>query len=105
MRIEDIMALTKLDSLESLAKAERIVCYPGASGAYYFLNFLRSQHPTIASRVIALGDKDPHKQGQRYLDLPIVSPEALRGLSPDAVLLTSILHVDEIKTELRSLLS
>lgn len=98
------MSLLKLSSIEEIRECKRIVCYPAASGAYYFSQFLEREYPEIRSRIVALGDKDPKKHGLEFLGLPIVSPDNLQDLRPDAICIATILHYNEIAGELRGLL-
>ncbi len=95
----------KVTSLQELEKFSRIVLYPGASGTVYFLNFLRNFAPNILANVVAIGDGDASKDGMEIEGFEIYSRERLPSVSPDAILLNTILFADEIRQELHAVLS
>lgn len=92
-------------SLKELENFSRIVLYPGASGSVYFLEFLREFAPEILAKVVAIGDGDASKDGMELQGYRIYSPERLAEVSPDVVLLNTILYASEICEDLRRVLS
>lgn len=87
--------------MTELAAAERIALYPAASGAHYFLQYLEEFRPEMRERIVALGDAAPAKNGLHFHGSPIVEPAKLAAFNPDAVVINSILHFDEISETLR----
>lgn len=78
-----------LHSLQELTEFRRILLYPAASGAAYFLEFLRAQHGDICSRILCLGDRDPNKIGLLQSGLPVIAPADIPASQPDAVIVCS----------------
>lgn len=91
-------AAARLIPFSLLERFERLALYPAASGASYFLSFLRETAPHMLERVTALGDRDPNKQGLPQEGCPVVSPEEMAELAPDCVVVCSHLLVDAVKS-------
>ena len=77
-----------------------MVTWGGGSKGVTFLNTLRDPSP-----VRAVVDLNPRKAGKFVpgTGQEIVSPEALRQISPDAVIVMNPIYVDEITEHVRSL--
>ena len=82
--------------LARLEECRTLALYPAASGASYFLSYLRGQAPHLLGRILALGDRDPNKQGLTQEGYPVVSPEEIAALKPDCVLVCSYTVMDAV---------
>jgi len=97
----DFMECVGIDTLLGKQKA---LLYPAASGADYFLRYLRQQHPAFLERIVGLADRDPHKQGLCQHGFKIFAPAELKGLGLDVVVVTSSEHFQAMRAELSGLL-
>lgn len=93
-------ALAQTFPIAELEGYARILLYPAASGASYFMDFLRQQAPHLLQRVAAMADQDPNKQGLQLEGLPIVAPEAIPGVAPDAIVVCSPAQYASMRLEL-----
>lgn len=53
--------------------------------------------------VVGIVDADPQKQGQKVGDTVVSAPSSIRSLNPDAVIITSFGHADEIHRQVQPL--
>ena len=53
--------------------------------------------------VVGIVDSDPARQGRRIGEIEVTDPGTIAGLNPDAVVITSYGHVDEIHDKVRPL--
>lgn len=90
--------------LDSLQGARRILVYPAASGADYFLGFLRAGANPLLDRIIGLADRDPAKHGLNLQGFTVYAPQELPGLGVDLVILTSSEHAEAMRAGLAGLL-
>lgn len=97
----DLMGFTDIGAI---LEKQRALLYPAASGAEYFLRYLRRAHPDFTGRLVGLGDRDPHKQGLSQNGLTVYAPEELPGLGLDLVVVTSSEHFRPMRDELSALL-
>ncbi len=91
-------------TLSDLNQYFRIALYPGASGTVYFLNFLKSFAPELLKKIVGIGDGDASKNGLEIDGLEIFSLERLPSITADVILLNTILHAPEIRTQLEKVL-
>jgi tRNA (mo5U34)-methyltransferase len=97
----DFMECVGIDTLLCKQKA---LLYPAASGADYFLRYLRARHGAFLDRVVGLADRDPHKQGLCQQGFKVFAPAELKGLGLDVVVVTSSEHFPAMRAELAELL-
>jgi len=71
-------------------------------GAGYHTECLLDATALRTADVVALVDGNPAKQGTRVLGLPVVSPQELAALRPDAVVISSYDFQDEMVATLRA---
>jgi tRNA (mo5U34)-methyltransferase len=90
--------------IDTLLGKQRALIYPAASGADYFLRFLRAQHPAFLAKITGLADRDPHKQGLSQHGLKVFAPAELKDLGLDVVVITSCEHFQAMRAELAALL-
>ncbi len=82
-----------------LAEGHRVALY----GAGYHTECLLDATDLRKARIVALADGNPAKQGSRVLGLPVVAPEALAALRPDAIVVSSYDFQTEMLANLRRL--
>lgn len=90
--------------IDTLLDKQKVLLYPAASGADYFLRFLREQHPTFLGKIAGLADRDPHKQGLSQNGYKVYAPAELCGAGLDLVIITSSEHFLAMRAELSALL-
>ena len=54
----------------------------------------------VGLQVVGVVDDDPTKQGQRKGGLVVSAPSAINELEPDAVLITTLRHAEEIQLKM-----
>ena len=86
--------------LDSLLDAQRVLVYPAASGADYFLGFLRASASPLLGRIIGLADRDPAKHGLNQQGFTVHAPEELSALGVDLVVITSSEHFQAMRAGL-----
>jgi len=75
---------------------ERVVFY-GAGDVMEATNRVASG---VGLQVVGVVDDDPTKQGQRKGGLVVSAPSAINELEPDAVLITTLRHAEEIQLKM-----
>jgi len=75
---------------------ERVVFY-GAGDVMESTNRVASG---VGLQVVGVVDDDPTKQGQRKGGLVVSAPSAINELEPDAVLITTLRHAEEIQLKM-----
>jgi len=75
---------------------ERVVFY-GAGDVMEATNRVASG---VGLRVVGVVDDDPTKQGQRKGGLVVSAPSAINELEPDAILITTLRHAEEIRVKM-----
>ena len=75
---------------------ERVVFY-GAGDVMEATNRVASG---VGLQVVGVVDDDPTKQGQRKGGLVVSAPSAINELQPDAVLITTLRHAEEIQLKM-----
>ncbi|GEM_PF-2114568 len=86
--------------IESLLGARRVLVYPAASGADYFLGFLRASASPLLGKIVGLADRDPAKQGLSQQGFKVHAPEELPALGVDLVVVTSSEHFQAMRAGL-----
>ena len=90
--------------IDSLLGKQKALVYPAASGADYFLRFLREHNRALFGKVVGLADRDPHKQGLSQHGLKVFAPAEIKDLGLDLVVITSSEHFQAMRAELSELL-
>lgn len=75
---------------------ERVVFY-GAGDVMEATNRVASG---VGLQVVGVVDDDPTKQGQRKGGLVVSAPSAINELEPDAILITTLRHAEEIQLKM-----
>ena len=81
------------------SERQRIAIY----GAGYHTECLLDATDLGKAELVSLVDGNPGKQGSRVLGLPVVAPEGLAALRPDAIVISSYDFQDEMLANLRRL--
>jgi tRNA (mo5U34)-methyltransferase len=98
------IAFVESVGIDTLLCKHKALLYPAASGADYFLRFLRGHHPEFLDKIAGLADRDPHKQGLSQQGFKVYAPSELPGLGLDVVVITSCEHFEAMRAELSALL-
>jgi HKD family nuclease len=53
--------------------------------------------------VVGIVDSDPGKQGERFFGITVANPSEIEEMRPDAVIITSLSHCDEIHKSIKYL--
>lgn len=77
---------------------ERVVFY-GAGDVMEASNRVASG---VGLQVVGVVDDDPTKQGLRKSGLVVAAPSAINQLEPDAVLITTLRHAEEIRVKMNA---
>ena len=96
----DFVDLVDFVGLDSLLCAHKALVYPAASGADYFLRFLRASNSPLLGRIVGLADRDSAKQGLNQQGFTVYAPQELPGLGVDLVVITSSEHFQAMRAGL-----
>lgn len=84
----------------SQAGFKRILCY--GAGEVMEVAFIILNETNFNFSVLAVVDDNKDKQGKRIFNFVVQHPEVIKGLKPDAVLVTSIKYRDKIMRNLNN---
>ena len=90
--------------IDRLLNKNKALIYPAASGADYFLRYLRAHQPAFLERIVGLADRDPNKQGLSQQGFKVFAPAEIKHLGLDVVVVTSNEHFQSMRAELAALL-
>jgi DNA-binding MarR family transcriptional regulator len=77
----------------------KIVLY----GAGELTVLLLSSMDGVGLKVVGIVDSNPGKQGERLFGITVASPSKIEEMRPDAVIITSLSHCDEIHKNIKHL--
>lgn len=90
--LEKIKFQKRLNNLEKKLKDKTVIIY----GTGMFFQTLNSKYDLSCLNIIAVADKkfENHTENETFLDYKVCSPEEIKDLNPDYVLLGTINVVD-----------
>lgn len=92
--------LIDVNALPALARGMRLAIYGAGEGAVQFLEWLANNAPGCP--VLAVADDDAARHGRSFHGLPLLSPDALRDIPLDLVVVIATQGSDEAAARLEA---